>query len=247
MTAACTSPTATELALPPPPSSSRSCARGPSAAGDCSSSTSNASSGSIPMSAPSSLSTPTGHGRRPMQPTAHRWRVDRPEHCTASRSPSKDCLETRGVRTAAGAAVLAGHVPDRDATVVALVRAADALVVGKTNLPEWASDSQTSSELFGETHDPWDLTCSPSGSSAGPTHAARPRCGRPRPRPAHDRGSRRRPRRGVAVGAARTAGRPTPGLPRRGVPGRRTVPTGLLGHGRDSPPPATRSPPPEYF
>ena len=83
----------------------------------------------------------------------------------------KDCLETRGLRTTAGASVLADHVPDRDATVVARVRAAGAVVLGKTNLPEWASDSQTSNDLFGETHNPWDLTCSPSGSSGGPAAA----------------------------------------------------------------------------
>ena len=54
----------------------------------------------------------------------------------------KDSIETRGMRTTAGATALAGHVPDRDATVVARVRAAGAVVMGKTNLPEWAGDSR---------------------------------------------------------------------------------------------------------
>lgn len=83
----------------------------------------------------------------------------------------KDCLETRGMRTTCGSSVLAEYVPERDATAVARLRAAGAIVMGKTNLPEWASDSQTSNELFGETRNPWDLSRSPGGSSGGPAVA----------------------------------------------------------------------------
>ena len=83
----------------------------------------------------------------------------------------KDCLETRGMRTTSGSTALVGYVPDQDATVVARLRAAGAIIVGKTNLPEWAGDSQTSNELFGETRNPWNLSCSPGGSSGGPAVA----------------------------------------------------------------------------
>jgi amidase len=83
----------------------------------------------------------------------------------------KDSIETASLRTTCGAPELAGHVPARDATAVARLRAAGAVVLGKTNTPAWASDAQTDNPVFGRTSNPWDLTRSPGGSSGGPAAA----------------------------------------------------------------------------
>jgi amidase len=79
----------------------------------------------------------------------------------------KDSLETAGMRTTAGATDLAGYVPGRDADAVARLRAAGAVIFGKTNLPTFAMDWQTYNPLFGTTNNPWDLTRTPGGSSGG--------------------------------------------------------------------------------
>jgi amidase len=79
----------------------------------------------------------------------------------------KDALATAGMRTTAGSATLAEHIPDRDAVAVARLRAAGAIVVGKTNLPAFAGDAQTFNDLFGTTNNPWDLARTPGGSSGG--------------------------------------------------------------------------------
>ncbi len=79
----------------------------------------------------------------------------------------KDCLETAGMRTTCGAAELAGYVPDHDAEAVGRLRRAGAIIAGKTNLPAWASDSQSYNELFGTTSNPWDASRTPGGSSGG--------------------------------------------------------------------------------
>ncbi|HEX7162923.1 MAG TPA: amidase family protein [Trebonia sp.] len=64
----------------------------------------------------------------------------------------KDCLETAGMRTTCGARELADYVPDNDAVAVRRLRRAGAIIVGKTNLPAWASDCQSYNELFGTTN-----------------------------------------------------------------------------------------------
>jgi amidase len=79
----------------------------------------------------------------------------------------KDCFETAGLRTTAGHEPLADHVPDRDAVLVARLRAAGAIVLGKTNLPRLAMDIQCENALFGATKNPWDRTRTPGGSSGG--------------------------------------------------------------------------------
>jgi amidase len=79
----------------------------------------------------------------------------------------KDSLETAGLRTTAGAPTLADHVPARDADVVARLRAAGAIVFGKTNLPTFAADAQTYNDVFGTANNPWDLGRTPGGSSGG--------------------------------------------------------------------------------
>lgn len=79
----------------------------------------------------------------------------------------KDALETAGIRSTGGATELQDHVPARDAPVVAAVKAAGAVVIGKTNLPRWSGDVQSYNTLFGTTSNPWDGTRVPGGSSGG--------------------------------------------------------------------------------
>lgn len=79
----------------------------------------------------------------------------------------KDALATAGLRTTGGAAELAEHVPDADAPAVARLRAAGAIVFGKTNLPKWSGDWQSYNSLFGTANNPWDLSRTPGGSSGG--------------------------------------------------------------------------------
>lgn len=79
----------------------------------------------------------------------------------------KDSFETAGVRTTSGAPDLAGYLPTRDADAVARLKAAGAIVFGKTNLPTFAMDWQTYNPVFGTTNNPWDLTRTPGGSSGG--------------------------------------------------------------------------------
>ena len=79
----------------------------------------------------------------------------------------KDALQTAGLRSTGGAVELRDNVPDRDAPVVAAVRGAGAIVIGKTNLPRWSGDVQSFNEMFGTTNNPWDVTRVPGGSSGG--------------------------------------------------------------------------------
>ena len=79
----------------------------------------------------------------------------------------KDNYWTRGVVTAAGAKLLADFVPPEDGTVVAKLRAAGAILTGKTNMHELAIGGSTDNPHYGPTHNPWRLDCIPGGSSGG--------------------------------------------------------------------------------
>lgn len=83
----------------------------------------------------------------------------------------KDAIEVAGVRSTGGAVELADHVPAVDAPAVARLRAAGAIVFGKTNCPRWSADVETHNELFGTTANPWDPDRTPGGSSGGPAAA----------------------------------------------------------------------------
>lgn len=79
----------------------------------------------------------------------------------------KDVFETEGLLTTSGAPELADHVPQRDAETVTRLRAAGAIVFGKTNVPRYAGDFQTYNELHGLTSNPWNKGRTPGGSSGG--------------------------------------------------------------------------------
>jgi amidase len=79
----------------------------------------------------------------------------------------KDNYETRGMPTTAGSKSLAGFVPDRDAELVSRLRKAGAIILGKTNMHEFAFGIETWGSFFGKTRNPYDPTRNPGGSSGG--------------------------------------------------------------------------------
>lgn len=79
----------------------------------------------------------------------------------------KDTIDTEGLRTTSGSRLRADHVPDRDATAVARLKAAGAIILGKTNTPEMALPYETDNPIFGRTNNPYGLNRTPGGSSGG--------------------------------------------------------------------------------
>ncbi|MBV9879522.1 MAG: amidase, partial [Gemmatirosa sp.] len=79
----------------------------------------------------------------------------------------KDVFATAATRTTAGSASLAGYVPTEDAAAVARLVGAGAIVVGKTNVPEFAGDWQAFNDVAGTTSNPWDATRTSGGSTGG--------------------------------------------------------------------------------
>jgi aspartyl-tRNA(Asn)/glutamyl-tRNA(Gln) amidotransferase subunit A len=79
----------------------------------------------------------------------------------------KDNIPVRGLRTTWGSRLLADYVPSEDELPVARLRAQGAVILGKTNVPEFTLQGYTHNALSGTTHSPWDLRLTPGGSSGG--------------------------------------------------------------------------------
>jgi amidase len=79
----------------------------------------------------------------------------------------KDVTPTAGIRTTFGSKLYADHVPDHDAEIVRRLKAAGAIVIGKTNTPEFAAGANTFNDVFGATRNPWNTKLSAGGSTGG--------------------------------------------------------------------------------
>ena len=89
-----------------------------------------------------------------------------------SPSPPRTASTRPGVRTTRGSRLFENRIPSRDATAVARLKQAGAILLGKTNLPEFALWSETSNEVFGQTVNPWNAERTAGGSSGGEAAAA---------------------------------------------------------------------------
>jgi len=79
----------------------------------------------------------------------------------------KDDKKTAGIRSTCGAKMYANNIPKENAPAVDKILHAGAIIVGKTNLPEWASDMQSYNDVAGTTNNPWNLERTPGGSTGG--------------------------------------------------------------------------------
>ena len=84
---------------------------------------------------------------------------------------SKDSIDTVGVLTQRGSPIFKGRVPDSDATSVARLKSAGAILLAKTNLPEFSYSTETDNLLTGRSNNPWNLDRTPGGSSGGESAA----------------------------------------------------------------------------
>lgn len=119
----------------------------------------------------------------PDQALAQAREVDRRRSCGETLGPLagvpvavKDFTPTAGLRTTYGSRAFADFVPDKDAVIVRRLREADAILVGKTTTPEFASSWFTRSDLFGDTRNPWMPSRTCGGSSGGAAVAVATGC-----------------------------------------------------------------------
>ena len=80
---------------------------------------------------------------------------------------AKDLFMTRGIQTTAASKILEGYIPPYDATVIAKLKEQKAVLLGKTNLDQFAHGSSGETSAYGATKNPWDTTRMPGGSSSG--------------------------------------------------------------------------------
>ncbi|CAI6066211.1 unnamed protein product [Clonostachys chloroleuca] len=79
----------------------------------------------------------------------------------------KDHLKTKGMPNTYGSIVAKDYIPDEDATAVAKLKSAGAIILAKTTMPDWGTDWFSNSSLSGTTRNPYDITRDPGGSSGG--------------------------------------------------------------------------------
>ncbi|MFX1452960.1 MAG: amidase [Promethearchaeota archaeon] len=79
----------------------------------------------------------------------------------------KDEAETKGIRTTFGSKILENNKPRRDAPIVSRMKDAGCVILGKTNTPAFGYKGETDNLIFGATKNPWNLKCTPGGSSGG--------------------------------------------------------------------------------
>lgn len=84
---------------------------------------------------------------------------------------AKDSIDTEGVLTQRGSPIFKGRIPETDAVSVARLKSAGAILLAKTNLPEFSYSTETDNLLTGRANNPWDLDRTPGGSSGGESAA----------------------------------------------------------------------------
>src|SRR5215210_4020819 len=80
---------------------------------------------------------------------------------------AKDNLSVAGVRSTSGSKIYADHVPSESDIIVKRLEANGAIIMGKTNMPEFAAGGNSFNDVFGATRNPWDVRTTPGGSSGG--------------------------------------------------------------------------------
>lgn len=80
---------------------------------------------------------------------------------------AKDIYNTQGILTTLGTLGLRNHIPDHDATVITALKNAGAILIGKTNVPEFCSSAETDNLIYGATKNPYDFSRTAGGSSGG--------------------------------------------------------------------------------
>ena len=88
----------------------------------------------------------------------------------------KSSIDVAGLPCECGSVLRKGYIPSEDAPLVARLRAAGAVILGNTNVPEFLMAYETDNLLYGRTNNPWNLSCTPGGSSGGEAAAIATGC-----------------------------------------------------------------------